>query len=484
MKKTLLFVFMFSFLLLQKGFSQNVQWGNTFESPTSNSIFEYIGSDGETDFYCFDYYNLNGKKFDDINFAAVKNGEIVNVAKKTDIRKGSLEKVYFDGNEIKVIYSYYNKDIEEYEVICRSVDKTSLTTKNEKVLLTYQSSKRNVNYIYLKQSNDKSKMMIGYMDVDKKTNIGFIDVTVFDNDLKKLWRKQYSPKVDGEISLQDFLLSNKGELTVVATNQVMERKKAIQRRIIVAKIADDLFEEYKFTYDNEMEFRSMQAVVLDKDRIAIGAIDNPQFSLVTFVLNIDEERIETTQTTPLDKKYAWTVSEIAKLSNGNFVVVCENRYTMEIVSKGPTVYDRNNANIRVVCINPEQKSPLFNQLISRATSVASYINYSTWDFEKPAYFVDGNNFYVLYNTSKKVVDFSGKPMKKAKTKFKRKNADVETRMITFDGTGKTEIKTIFTEKESGGKYSPFVNEKTGNTQIRIARIAKNKEVTLGILNLK
>ena len=484
MKKTLLFVFMFSFVLLQKGFAQDVQWGNMFNSPTSHSILEYIGSDGETDFYCFDYYNLNGKKFDDINFAAVKNGEVVAVAKKTDIRKGSLEKVYFDGNEIKVIYSYYNKDTEEYEVICRSVDKTSLTTKNEKVLLSYQSSKKNVNYIYLKQSDDKSKTMIGYMDVNKKTNIGFVDVAVFGNDLKKLWRKQYSPEVDGEIFLQDFILSDKGELTVVATNQVMERRKTIQRRIIVAKIADDLFEEYKFTYDNEMEFRSMQAVVLDKDRIAVGAIDNPQFSLVTFVLNIGEGTIETSQIAPLDKKYAWTVSEIAKLSNGDFVVACENRYTVEIVSKGPTRYERNNANIRVVGINPEKKEPIFNQLISRATMAPGFIAYSTWGFEKPAYFVDGNNFHVLYNTSKKVDDFSGKPMSRAKTKFKPKNSDVETRLVTFDETGKTQIKTVFAEKTSGGKYSPLVNEKTGNTQIRIAKITKRKGVTLGVLNLK
>lgn len=481
-KYKLLFAVVAALLIIQQTNAQVVNWSEqAFEYKTKKAQLKYIGTRNETYYF---YYLLPSFARFNVNYAhiiAVKNGTTLHSTEELKITD-TISKIYLEDGKIKILFSGYNKDAEVFEVFLQTISTQTLSVEKTKTILSFESSKKNENFIYYTQSPDSSKIMIAYMDVDSKTKKGFVDISVFDNSFQKIWTKKYVPEFEGEITIGTFSLSNDGELNMLGLACLYNNEAVVSRNFFVSTMSEDDLFENKLGYPEGVLLKSLSSYMLDNNRILIAGLFN--YSLIVLLYDIENNQLEKQISVPLDNYLFWQINSIKMLANGRLVIICEDAYTKFVSSKSTYNYYYYNQNLRIVCLDQESLQPVYNQLISRSTFSKSDFYFSVWGLESPSYFISGNNFYALYNTSAKTNDLSKTPVTESETYLSHKNSDIVTNMIKIDEVGNCILFPILKQNEDEAMYTSLVNIQTFQNEAIIAKISQNKLITIGTIELK
>lgn len=438
----------FAMLLSYGAFSQAIQWGQDYEPEDDGSIYNYVGSIGETQYYSFGYQTTAFvRRFNRVGLMSVtKNNVKTYNPEYFKIPLFSQIKTVPTSNEIAIIYSEENKDIDKNQVKSKLIDKNTLLEKSEKVLLAFNHTRRDDPKINLYISKDKSKYVITYMNVNSKTDEGYYSINVYDKDFNKIWDKRYSTENEGTVYFMDVAVNNNGEVFLLTKIKTKEDK------TYLSKLNDEEITEYYISEKITLEDSKLH--LIDDDNVFVGNNSEGKFSGYTFKLSTEEITNTASFEYKKEKGTLWVIKDILTLENGNIVAIVQDAYLyIYETTKTPPTYTYFNRSFYALCINPNQSNLVYNQLVSKATRYFNRWQIEYGQFERPLFFTKGNDFYAIYNTDKDDNDLSGEVFIETNITFPKGKKVVVTNLMKISPEGKPTLKTLFSKKESQAYFS-------------------------------
>jgi hypothetical protein len=438
-------LFIICTMLLSFGaYSQKFSWSQDYEIEDDNSIYEYIGTIEQTHYYSFGYQTTGVlKKFNRIGFMSVKNDKVVKYNKDyTKIPKQSLISAFTTENNIAVLYSEENKHSDQ--IMCKIIDKTNLVEISDKVLLSYNRVRKEDPKVDIFFSKDKSKCVIGYMNVNSKTNEGYFMIHVFDKDLNNMWSKQFSTKNSGTVSFLNITPTNDGDVYILSNI----KSDNDNHKLVITKITENEIEEKVISED--LNFTDAKIRIINPETIFIAGNSNGKFTGITYSIN--QEMVTNTVSFEYLKSNDtfWDIKDIFTLENGNLVAVVEDNFVLIETSSYPYTYTYQNRNFYAFCVNPNESKLVYNQLVSKA--VGSFFQHKMngrGQFEDVFFYTYGNDFYAIYNAEKNTNDLCGKLFIQPNIIFPMMAKSAATKLLKINEQGQSSVEVLYSKKESG-----------------------------------
>jgi len=469
--------FILAMLLSFGAFSQNIQWGQEYEPEDQSSIYEYVGSIENDNYFSFGYQTTGfRRRFNRVGFMKVKNNQVTKYTEDyVEIPLFSLISTFTTINNIALLYQQENKVAETNEIKCKLIDKNLLTEKSEKVLLSFGISKRDNPKVNVYHSKDKSKIVISYFNVNYKTDEGYLAFNVFDNTLDKLWSNKYTTEEEGAVSILDIKITNEGVV------YVLSKIKSEKTKLMLSKVTEG--EIIEKVVSNDLDFNNAELHVINNNTVFIADNTKGKFTGITY--NIQKEEITNTVSFEYIKEEGtyWGIKDIYELDNGNLVTVIEDSYVhIQESTTTPATYTYYNRNFYAICVNPNDSKIVYNQLLSKATRYFNRYKINGGQFESPLYFTAGNDFYAIYNADKDDNDLAGQLFIETNITFPKGGKSVVTNLLKIDEQGKPRQTTLFGKKTTDAMFSANISFEVEKGKIILGRF-KDDNINFGTMQL-
>ncbi|MBP1629919.1 MAG: hypothetical protein H6Q15_812 [Bacteroidetes bacterium] len=473
MKKLLLLLFIFISIGVN---SQSINWGERIKLKDHSSVYDYIGSIDGTSYYSYGYRATGFMgRFDRIGIMSKKNNNTLNFSPEyIEISYHSLISTFVTEEGIGVVFTEEDGRNDKNEVKCIMIDRNTLKQKSEKVLLSNSLTRKDDASVNFYQSQDKSLFAISYLNNNSK-NGSYFTFDVYDNELKKMWSNKYETEIGGDISFLDIELSNYGEIYILSRHINNKHNK-----VGISKITEE--ERTENSFDIDIEINDAEIKVIDTNKVYIALNDKIKFVGITYDLEQEELTNKVSFEYKKEKGTYWGIKDILQLENGKLVVVCEDTYVLIVTGRSNynTYYNRN---FYAICVNPEIGKIEYNQLISKSTCFTNGWPSEGGQFEKQFYFTKGNNFYAIYNTSRKDDELCGEIFIDPGITFPSSSNKIISNMLTINESGKPKVDILFSQEEDELNFSPNITNEVENGKISIGGF-DGKYINFGTLNVR
>lgn len=469
-------IFIFAMLISFGAFSQKIQWGQEYKADDKTSIYDYIGNIEDNNYFAFGYKTTGFlRRFNRIGFMKVNSNNVKSYTDEyIEIPLFSLIGSFTTVNNIAVLYQKENKDNDANEVRCKIIDKNTLTENSEKVLLSFNTQRKDDASINVFHSKDKSKIAVSYYNYNRKSEESYLVFTVFDNTLDKLWANQYTTKQEGMVSILDVETTNEGDI------YVLSKVKGEKTKIILTKINGDELDEK--VVSNDLDFNNARLYVINNNTVFIADNSKGKFTGITYNLGNSEITNTVSFEYLKDKGTYWGIKDIYKLENGNLVTVVEDSYLhIEESTTAPATYTYYNRNFYSICVNPNEGKIVYNQLLSKATRYFNRYKTGCGQFESPLYFTVGNDFYAIYNTDKDDNDLAGQLFIETNITFPKGRKSVVTNILKINEQGKPTQITLFGKKETDAMFSANISFEAEKGKIILGRFIDKENINFGTM---
>jgi hypothetical protein len=469
------FTFILAMLLSIGAFSQNVSWGENYKTEDNSSVYNYIGTIGETDYYSFGYKTTGfTRRFNRVGLMAVNKNNVTNYTEEyIDIPLFSLFDIVATDENIAIIYKEETNDT--YEIRCILVDKNTLKEKSDKILLSYKMAKKDSPSVSLFASKDKSKYVLTYFNSNKKEKENYLIINVFDKNLTKLYSTQYRTEADADVSILNIAVANNSDIYVLAKTV----SKTEKERLLLSRITED--ERTEKEVGEDFDISDIEMHIINKDKVFIAINNGKGFKGITY----DMEQEEVTNTVNFEyvkekEKLFWYVKDILELENGNLIVVIQDSY--KVIADG-TSFAFFNRNFYALCVDVNQSSLVYSQLVSKATGFYNHYDVGYGQFETPFFFTKGNDFYAIYNTDKDDNDLCGEAFIETNIILTRKSKAIVANILKLSPNSAPILKNLFFQSEAKQTFSANLSLEKANGEIIIGRRG-DKNINFGTLNIK
>jgi hypothetical protein len=462
--------------------SQSVKWGEIYTKEDNNSIYDYIGSIDQSQYYSFGYNTIGFSisRFNRLGFMRVENQKVTMYNNDyIQIPKYSLIETFTTGQDIVILYSEENSDEERNEIKCVRVDKNTLKEKSRQRLISFPKGSKDISDVRVLHSKDRSKILIACLNRNRKTNEGSFTLNVYNQDLEKQYTQSYIPKQEGDISLLDVCIDNDGSVFLLSAVRYNDKKAPNRAKLSVARLQSE--DQVEQMISEDVNVVDAKFLPLEKNKALIAINSGSECKVITYDFEKEDvlNTLSTTYTKSKEKTY-WTIDDILRLENGNCVVVVKDAYRLLDYSQTNTVcYDRN---LYTFCVNPQQGAVVYAQLISKAIAYMHSYDVKKGQFECPFYFTKGNDFYVLYNADKGDDDLCGEVFIKTNITLPQQTRDVVANLIKIGQDGKPILKNLFFYKDDKALFSQNLTSIFSDGSVQVGRMGK-KDVEFGLLQL-
>ncbi len=492
MKKTILlcitFLFIFSSIDAQK-----IKWGPHYKKEGGlYSNFFVVGHDAK-----HYYVNMRPKKKGgtlltfDYNHKLVSNKKIQLKYNGKKITPSSFIKT----NSKTFAYMWqYDKKQKKYHNLVAEFNKG----KFGKVKKIFEENREGGGY----RTSANKKYVVFYSHIENKSKADEIKITVFDENLKKVWKKtQKFPYRDKDLVIDDFLVSDEGKIFISTFYRDRRKKKDkeddIQSTFKIFKVTEGDFSEIAVTLKNKDKINEanlfLQPATNDvylggfyseygkKKRVSgvfFGKIDIHSEAVELATHKFSEEFMEGLATKKQIKKdkgvsYSFDILKWITFDDGSFSFIAEKLYTKthQTYSNGQwrTYYTYHSDEIIIPRFNT-QGDLIHIEKIEKNFGSRAIIERSF------AYIPYDGKIYLVFNDYKKRAE--RKEVKNSGIKKGSRYTDI----CIINQDGKVEKrKTIFTNKEVDSFFVPSLSFSEGNKLVIGTR--KMKKYKFGTLKL-
>jgi hypothetical protein len=475
---TLVFALLLSTFLC----AQNVKWGEIYTKEDNNSIYDYIGSIDQSQYYSFGYNTIGFhiSRFNRLGFMRVDNQKVTMCNNDyIQIPKYSLIETFTTTQDIVILYSEESADEEQNEIKCVRVDKNTLKEKSRQRLISFPKGSKDVSDIKVLHSKDRSKILIACLNRNRKTNAGYFTLNVYNQDLEKQYSQSYIPKQEGDISLLDVCIDNDGSVFLLSAVRYDDKKAPNRAKLSVACLQSE--DQAEQIISEDVNVVDAKLLPLEKNKALIAINSGSECRVLTYDFEKEDviNSASTAYTQSKEKTY-WTIDDIIRLENGNCVVAVKDAYRLFYSNQTNTVcYDRN---LYAICVNPQQGAMVYARLISKAIAYTHSYDVKKGQFECPFYFTNGNDFYVLYNADKGDNDLCGEVFIQTNIFLPQQTRDVVANLIKIGQDGKPIFKNLFFYKDDKALFSQNLTSIFSDGSVQVGRMGK-KDVEFGLLQL-
>lgn len=444
--------------------AQGLNWSPQIETNNAREVVEYIGSTNNKNYFISKAakQNLFYYKTNIYLFSTNANNELVKTGEEIVLEKSSIIKAFVKDNDINILL----KTIVDGEAIVELVvfDSETLMEKEKeaKDLLKFDVSNRDEVTIYYNESEDKSKYCLNYLSTDYRTNKGYLQFNVFENDNTPLWTNRFENDFEGMLRIYDFHLENSGDVYMYAVNSITVDRNEKDYKLFIIRANENDTRDAEFNISLNSDISGMSLYKIDTNVIFLAT--HSEDVLSTYKLDLLQEDIISKSSISLmnekDKYTNWTLSKFYKLENGNLVLPMENTIAVRYVSNNSVSYSFGNYNMCIALIDPENNELIKKQIITKAIifKIKRYMEHGY--YERPFFYAKGNEFYAIYNNKKNYDDLGGKRINWITPTGAKGSKKYLTNVIKMDQDGKVKLETLFTmkkDKKMFSAYTTFVN---------------------------
>lgn len=444
--------------------AQGLNWSSQIRTNNAKEVVEYIGSANNKNYFISKAakQNLFYYKTNIYLFSTNANNELVKTGEEIILEKSSIIKAFVKDNDINILL----KTIVDGEAIVELVvfDSETLMEKEKeaKDLLKFDVSNRDEVTIYYNESEDKSKYCLNYLSTDYRTNKGYLQFNVFENDNTPLWTNRFENDFEGMLRIYDFQLENSGDVYMYAVNSIPVDRNEKEYKLFIIRANENDTRDSEFDISLNSDISDMSLYKIDSNIIFLATQSEDVLS--TYKLDLENQEIASKSNfriLNIDKNFPnWSLDKFYKLENGNLVLPMQHTYAVKYVSNNSVSYVFSNYNMCIALIDPENNELVKKQIIRKAMNYESKRYMEHGYYESPFFYAKGNEFYAIYNNNKKYDDLGTKDTKWILTYGPRGSKKYQTNVFRMDQDGKVKLETLFTmkkDKKMFSAYTTFVN---------------------------
>ncbi len=402
-------------------------------------------------------------------------------------------------DEIIGIYAIENDKKKEFTIEMNSYDKGSRSFQwKSREIATYKYEKRDDSYLTTAISPDKSKIVIVYMQVNKKNLFKGAAVMTFNNRGELLWENHLDLEFKNKtFAIEDCAIDNQGSVYVPIISYVEDKKSRTDEQLHLYQVTEnnsvEAVEDISFGFIDELKLKILKngnifiggyyktgLRLQDNEAGYFGAffdVKTENFSNLVntkFPSSYQEKRVifGGNLTPKLDnQQHQVKCREIFELDNGKIALIGEQRkfYISYGTNNSPTQYYYYAKNIIYNLFSPDGDAEEF-KMIEKAqlTRTLFYTDYFEKTFVSFDAFQKGNDIYFVFNDN--LENYTGKQDKVFRNSWKKSC----TMLVKINENGDEERKMLLNSKTQKKMFEKllFVD---GNDLIIHASNKKNME---------
>lgn len=457
MKKITLFYLLVFFTGMLN--AQGLIWSPQIETNNAREVVEYIGSANDKNYF-LSKETKSGFFINNITyylFSTNSKNELVKTGEGIILEKSDIIKAFVKDNIINILL----KTIDDGEAIVELVvyDSETLAEKEKeaKDLIKFDITKRDEVTIYYSESEDKSKYCINYLATDFRTNKGYLQFNVFENDNTPLWSNRFENDFQGMLRIYDFQMENSGDVYMYAVNSIPIKNNEKEYKLFIIRANESDTRDSEFDISLNSDISGMSLYKIDTNMIFIATQSEDVLS--TYKLNLENQEIvnkSNFRILNIEKNFPnWSLDKFYKLENGNLVLPMQHTYAVKYVTNNSVSYVFSNYNMCISLIDPENNELVKKQIIRKAMNFEAKRYMEHGYYESPFFYAKGNEFFAIYNNNKKYDDLGTKDTRWILTYGPRGSKKYQTNVFRMDQDGNIKLNTLFTMKKDKKMFAPY-----------------------------
>lgn len=461
MKKiTFFYLLVLSSLFLN---AQDLSWSPYIKTNNYNEVVECIGSEDKNNYFISSTSqdNLFYKKMKIYLFKTNASNEFVLNSLNYDFGDAEIIKTKIKNNRINVFIKEYKSKTYTVDLYVFDLKSLNKIDNESKRLFEIDVDRGDKLILYYSESKDGNKYSLNYLALDRKTEKGYLYMNVFEYDNTPFWTNRFESDFEGSLSVYDFHLKNNGELSLYTSNEIPINKKKSNYNIAIITTDEYGKRNTEFSIPVEYKISSLKYYILDNNIVFLASKSEDDEYINTYKLDLEQRDIISSNRFKIhnreNEEYTWTISKLHQLDNGNLVIPIENKFTFLYIQNNVTSYSYTNSNLSFIIIDPVDNQVVYKTFIPRAMNFYTNRKLKHGYFETPYYFIDGNDFYAIYNNIKKFEDLNGNGAYSTPRIKTKGSSKIETIVLKIDETGTPKIEKLFTKKKDKKIFSAYTS---------------------------
>ena len=375
-------------------------------------------------------------------------------------------KIALGENDVVTLVARNKKNEQKTQIIKQAYAKTTGKLKKETVIASFPMSKSENWYFYSSTSPDKTKTAFMFMTTNKNNADGYY-VAVLDDAYNMEWNSVYDLELSNNyFSTKDFTITDKGELYIAFVSY--PKTTAKESYIDLAYLTENAQEKISILIEKchfaEVKLKPLKsgdvylAALFSKNKAYAGEF----YSLKLNGKNFNDGGSHTKEITdknirvPIGGYYSYQleIEEILELENGNIAVICEQGFTLRIISNNITSYQKVRGSVTTFFVNGSDASIEDVSMMNKTQRCGMFYNIDARLSGGSIFpFVYGNKVAYLFNDSFKKYAFPAKYKdKKNKNQYPDfKGKDVCFVLSTQESGEKAKIDVLTGKTETAGR---------------------------------
>ena len=374
-------------------------------------------------------------------------------------------KITLADDDVVILVARNQKEQQKTQIIKQTYAKTTGKLKKETVIASFPKSKSEHWYFYSSASPDKTKNAFMFMTTNKNNADGYY-VAVLDETYNMEWNSEYDLELSNNtFSTKDFTITDKGEIYIAFVSYPKTKSK--ESYIDLVYLAEN--EQDKMSIPIEKyHFAELRLKPLKSGDVYLAALfsNNKTYAGEFYSLKLNgknfndggshtKEITEKNIRVPINRNYSYhlEIMSILELDNGNIAVICEQGFTLMIVSNNMASYQKARGSVTTFFVNGSDASIEDVSVMSK-TQICGM----TYDIDARKVggsispFVYGNKVAYLFNDSFKKYAFPAKYKENKKVQYPDlKCKDVSLVLSTQESGEKAKIDVLTGKTETAGR---------------------------------
>lgn len=482
--------FILSILLYITFFQLNAQfvtWGNLVKLNEiiygygAYNTGKYLGNINGKDYYTYFGFFNNSFKIPNQQLSFIETNETI-IKRFTSLteKRYKLIDVFIVAEQIGVFHIIISKS-DTVDIKYDLYSPNSFKNVKSISLTTFQSIHNQ--YPFMKMIHSKNNQYVGFIAIGINPLSGnkTLILKCFDHLLNEIWSTYYDDFNNSFLENGKYLITNDGKIVFQFVNYYLKNY-ASNKRFTFVEIFKDKIKKVNYDFENP------NINIIDFKLDYYG--DNNYFSVYTqenkvIGCKIEFENQEVYDIFSYQPTHGnWQIDEVLDLKNGKYIVALQNRDVSIIEYDMKKSYNYWSNSFLFIGFDSDNYDIFLKKYLGRKLIVHGSENSDFHISKSPFYFVNDNNLFVVYNTSKNTKDFvlSLKENETSLLKSKYYPSNIDTRIAKISENGTINVTVLFNSENDQGMFLTNFTHIINNENVILVK-AKKKKIILGKVKL-